>query len=56
MTGSVSPSSTGHPAIGLNDIVVTLTGAGRAALAEEINQLKRLISQIERTDALPEPE
>jgi DNA-binding MarR family transcriptional regulator len=30
---------------------VTLTKAGQAALAEEITQLKLLISQIERTDA-----
>jgi DNA-binding MarR family transcriptional regulator len=29
---------------------ITLTKAGRAALAEEITQLKLLISQIERTD------
>ena len=28
---------------------ISLTTAGRAALAEEIAQLKRLISQIERT-------
>lgn len=29
---------------------ITLTKAGRAALVEEITQLKRLISQIEHTD------
>lgn len=29
---------------------ITLTKAGRAALREEITQLKRLISQIERAD------
>jgi DNA-binding MarR family transcriptional regulator len=29
---------------------ITLTKAGRAALAEEITQLKRLISQLERTE------
>lgn len=29
---------------------ITLTNAGRAALAEEITQLKLLISQIERAD------
>jgi DNA-binding MarR family transcriptional regulator len=33
---------------------ITLTNAGRAALAEEITQLKRLISQIERADTLPD--
>jgi DNA-binding MarR family transcriptional regulator len=32
---------------------VTLTKAGHAALAEEITQLKLLISQIERTDTSP---
>ena len=30
---------------------ITLTKAGRAALRDEIDQLKRLISQVERTDA-----
>ena len=33
---------------------ITLTNAGRAALAEEITQLKLLISQIERADTSPE--
>jgi DNA-binding MarR family transcriptional regulator len=33
---------------------ITLTSAGRAALAEEIAHLKLLISQIERADAAPE--
>jgi hypothetical protein len=33
---------------------VTLTKAGQAALAEEITQLKLLISQIERTGTLPD--
>ena len=32
---------------------ITLTNAGRAALAEEITQLKLLINQIERTDSSP---
>ena len=32
---------------------VTLTSAGRAALAEEITQLKLLITQIERADPPP---
>jgi DNA-binding MarR family transcriptional regulator len=32
---------------------ISLTKAGQAALAEEIAQLKRLISQIERTSTLP---
>ena len=32
---------------------ITLTNAGRAALAEEIAQLKLLINQIERTDTSP---
>ncbi len=32
---------------------VTLTKAGQAALAEEITQLKLLITQIERTDRAP---
>jgi len=31
---------------------ISLTKAGRAALAEEITQLKRLISQIERAPAV----
>jgi DNA-binding MarR family transcriptional regulator len=30
---------------------ITLTKAGRAALRDEIHQLKRLITQVERTDA-----
>jgi hypothetical protein len=33
---------------------VTLTKAGQAALAEEITQLKRLISQIERAGTPPQ--
>ena len=33
---------------------ISLTKAGRAALAEEITQLKLLISQIERTGTSPE--
>ena len=33
---------------------ITLTDAGRAALAAEITQLKLLISQIERADASPD--
>jgi DNA-binding MarR family transcriptional regulator len=33
---------------------ITLTNAGRAALAEEITQLKLLISQIERADTSPD--
>ena len=33
---------------------VTLTKAGRAALAQEITQLKLLISQVETTDPAPE--
>lgn len=33
---------------------VTLTKAGQAALAEEITQLKLLISQIERNDTTPD--
>ena len=33
---------------------ITLTNAGRAALAEEIAQLKLLISQIERADTSPD--
>jgi DNA-binding MarR family transcriptional regulator len=33
---------------------ISLTKAGRAALAEEITQLKLLISQIERTDTSPD--
>ena len=32
---------------------ITLTNAGRAALAEEIAQLKLLINQIEHTDTSP---
>lgn len=34
---------------------ITLTKAGQAALAEEITQLKLLISQIERTDTSTRP-
>ena len=33
---------------------ISLTNAGRAALAEEITQLKLLISQIERADSSPD--
>jgi DNA-binding MarR family transcriptional regulator len=33
---------------------ITITRAGRAALAEEITQLKLLISQIERTGTSPD--
>jgi hypothetical protein len=33
---------------------ITLTDAGRAALAEEITQLKLLISQIERGGTSPD--
>ena len=33
---------------------ITITKAGRAALAEEITQLKLLISQIERTGTSPD--
>lgn len=33
---------------------ITLTRAGQAALTEEITQLKRLISQIDRADSRPD--
>jgi len=33
---------------------ISLTGAGRAALAEEITQLKLLINQIENTNTVPD--